>query len=429
MSELNLADHLPLLTRFALALACVLLLPRLVERLRMPGPIGFLLAGLILGPHGFGALQEQGPVLLFFADLGKLLLMFFAGFEVDADEFARARNKSALFGALSFALPFLAGTGLAFGLGYSLNAACLIGSILASHTLLGLTVVKDAGLVGRESVMVTIGATVFTDILAILVLAICIPVHETGFSMATLAVELVELAIFVPAVLIGLAWIGRVFMTRYGTSSVNRTVILLLLMAVAAQGAEWINLEGIIGAFLAGIAARRATRGTEGSESLDVVSRALFIPAFFLAAGFLIDPVVFFETIIATPALVVGVLAALLIGKYLAARAAAGLLGYSRGDGRLMFALSVPQVAATLAVALVAYSSLNPDGQRLVDESVLNATIVLVIVTSVLGFFFVDRSIRTLEVSQTKDQKAQGQAATGCSTTADSTSNTKAGSA
>jgi Kef-type K+ transport system membrane component KefB len=394
MIELDLAGHLPLLTRFAIALACVLLLPRLVERLHMPGPIGFLVAGLLLGPHGVGALQEQGPVLLFFADLGKLLLMFFAGFDVDADEFTRARNKSALFGALSFALPFTAGACLAAGLGYAPNAAVLIGSILASHTLLGLPVVKDAGLVGRESVLVTIGATVFTDILAILVLAVCIPIHESGFSVATLAGELAELAIFVPAVLIGLAWVGRVFMNRYGTASVNRTVILLLLMAVAAQVAELIHLEGIIGAFLAGIAARRASRGAQGSEALDVVSRALFIPAFFLAAGFLIDPVVFFKTIIASPALVVGVLAALLIGKYLAARAAAGLLGYNRSDGHLMFALSVPQVAATLAVALVAYNSRDPNGQRLVDEGVLNATIVLVVVTSVLGFFFVDRSVR-----------------------------------
>src|SRR5262245_10386897 len=127
MTELDFAHHLPLLTKFALALVCILLLPRLVERLRMPGPIGFLLAGLLLGPHGLGALQEQGPVLVFFADLGKLLLMFFAGFEVDADEFSRARNKSALFGILSFSLPFLGGAGLAAALGYSLNASMLIG--------------------------------------------------------------------------------------------------------------------------------------------------------------------------------------------------------------------------------------------------------------------------------------------------------------
>lgn len=399
----GLANYLPLLSRFALALACVLLLPRLVERLRMPGPIGFLLAGLVLGPHALGVLQEHAPVLQFFAELGKLLLMFFAGFEVDAEDFARARNKAGLFGALSFTLPFLAGAALAFSLGYSLNAAMLIGSILASHTLLGLPVVKEAGLVGRESVLVTIGGTVITDILAILVLAVCIPIHETGFSLTTLAVELIELAIFVPAVLIGLAWIGRVLITRYGKSPVNRTVILLLLMAVAAQGAELIQLEGIIGAFLAGIAIRRASRGIEGSESLEVVSRALFIPAFFLAAGFLIDPSVFFETVVASPVLVGGVLAALLVGKYVAAWIASKVLGYSGPDGRLMFALSVPQVAATLAVALVAYNSLDATGERLVDESVLNATIVLVVVTSVLGFFFVDRSVRSLRADEPKD--------------------------
>jgi Kef-type K+ transport system membrane component KefB len=401
MIQLDFVEHLPLLTRFALALACVLLLPRLVERLRMPGPVGFLLAGLLLGPHGLGVLQEHGPVLAFFADLGKLLLMFFAGFEVDADEFARARNKAALFGSLSFALPFFGGAALALGLGYSPNAAALIGSILASHTLLGLPVVKEAGLVGRESVLVTIGATVLTDVLAILILAICIPIHQTGFSATTLAVQLLELAIYVPAVLIGLAWIGRIFMARYGKSPVHRTIVLLLMIAVAAQVAEWIQLEGIIGAFLAGIAARRASRNTEGAESLDVISRALFIPAFFLAAGFLIDLRLFFATIVNSPLLVAGVLAALLVGKFAAARLAARLLGYSGKDGQLMFALSIPQVAATLAVALVAYNSLNINGQRLVDEHMLNATIVLVIVTSILGFLIVDRSVRALEARST----------------------------
>jgi Kef-type K+ transport system membrane component KefB len=332
--------------------------------------------------------------------MGKLLLMFLVGFDIELAEFARARNKSALFGAFTFGFPFLLGILVARIGGYSWGTCALVGSILSPHTLLGLPVVKEAGVADRESVLVTVGATVFTDILSILVLAVCLSIHLEGFSATNLAIQLVELAIYVPAVLIGLSWIARFFLRRYGTSKSARIIILFLIMAVAAQGAEWIHLEGIIGALLAGIAAKSAFAGTPTEDTLEVISHSLFIPAFFIAAGFLIDFKVFFATLQHHPLLVVGIVCGLLAAKWLAAQCAGGLLKYQSEDRRMMFALSVPHVAATLAVALVAYGATNAAGERLIDEPILNATIVLVIVTSFAGLVWAGRASAAIRATK-----------------------------
>ena len=389
--------HLPTLTAFALTLMLTLLLPSLMERLKLPGPVGYILAGIILGPQVLSVLNPDGKIVGFFADIGKLLLMFFAGYEVDIEQFNRARRKAASFGVLTFGGPFLLGAGVGWAMGYPPNSCAVIGAILASHTLLGLPIMKAAGLMHRESVVVAVGATVFTDLLSIFVLAVCLPIHVSGFDPRSVLIELLWLAVYVPAVLFGLSWLARQMLDRFGQSRPNRALIMLLVMAVAAQGAELIGLEGIIGAFLSGVALKKAFGNTPADDSLEVVSQALFIPIFFVAAGFLVDFKVFFATLRDQPVLVLGILAALFGGKWLAAQAAARLFGYATADRQVMYALTLPQVAATLAVALVAYSTRNPAGQRLIDEPVLNATVVLVILSSVIGLVLAQRAAKRLK--------------------------------
>jgi Kef-type K+ transport system membrane component KefB len=386
--------HLPMLTAFALTLMLTLVLPSLMERLRLPGPVGYILAGIILGPQVLSVLNPDGKVVQFFADIGKLLLMFFAGYEVDIEQFNRARRKAATFGLVTFALPFLLGAGVGWAIGYPPNACAVIGAVLASHTLLGLPVVKAAGLMGREAVVVTVGATVFTDLLAIMVLAVCLPIHMSGFDPRNVLVSLLWLAVYVPAVLFGLSWLARQMADRLGSSKANRALILLVIMAIAAQGAELIGLEGIIGAFLAGVTLKKVFGNAPSDDSLEVMSQALFIPIFFIAAGFLVDFEVFFTTLRDRPLLVLGILGALFGGKWLAAEIAGRVLGYATADRQLMYGLTIPQVAATLAVALVAYSTRNAAGQRLIDEPMLNATVVLVILSSLVGLVLTGRATK-----------------------------------
>lgn len=386
--------HLPDLTNLALTLMLTLLLPQLMERLRLPGPVGYILAGIILGPSLLAILNPDGKVVNFFADLGKLLLMFFAGFEVDVDQFNRARRKAATFGLLTFACPFLLAAALGASLGYPPVACAVIGAVLASHTLLGLPIIKKYDLMGSEPVVATVGATVFTDMLAILVLAICLPIHVGGVDPTAVAIQLAWLAVYVPGVLIGLSAVAKWLLGALGTSKPARTTIVLMMIAVAAQVAEWIGMEGIIGAFLAGVALKRALGDTKSDDALEVISQTLFIPVFFITAGFLVDFKLFFFTLRDQPLLVVGVLAALFGGKWLAAEAAGRLFGYRAGERSLMFALTLPQVAATLAVALVAYATKNPAGERLIDKPMLNATVVLVIVSSIVGLILAERAAK-----------------------------------
>jgi Kef-type K+ transport system membrane component KefB len=179
--------QLPLLARFAIALLVILTLPPLCQRIRLPAAVGLLMAGVALGPSGLHIAPEHGEVAHFFADVGKLLLMFFAGLEIDLTQFQRVRNRSLAFGVATFAVPLVTGIAVGYGFGHGWIAALLIGSLLASHTLLGFPIVQRLGLVRNEAVTVTIGATVFTDLASLLVLALCIPIHMAGFSSAAFA--------------------------------------------------------------------------------------------------------------------------------------------------------------------------------------------------------------------------------------------------
>jgi Kef-type K+ transport system membrane component KefB len=336
-------------------------------------------------------IKPTSHIVLWFSDIGKLLLMFFAGFEVDLQQFKLTRRRSLIFGLLTFLLPFLAGFLVARNFAYGVNASVLIGSLLASHTLLGFPIVKRLGLVSHEAVLVTIGATIMTDILAMLVLAVCLPIHRSGFSLQSLLLQLGELVIYVPVVLFGLSWVAGKLLGRYGNTDEGRVTVLFLVIAVSAELAELINLEGIIGAFLTGIAVKRAVHEGGVETHLDVMSQTFFIPAFFLTTGFLIDFQMFGRTVIEYPALVVGIVGGLILAKYLAAWLASQFFGYTTIEGRLMWSLTLPQVAATLAAAVVGFKTLNAAGEPLIDAPILNTILVLVIVTAVGGTVLVGR--------------------------------------
>lgn len=377
--------HLPLLARFAISLLLFLTIPPLCRRVRLPAAVGLLLAGVVLGPSGLHVAPEHGEVAHFFADVGKLLLMFFAGLEIDLDQFQRVRNRSLTFGVATFAFPMIAGmiVGLAFG--YDWIGALLIGSLLASHTLLGFPIIQQLGLVRNEAVTVAIGATVFTDVASLLILAICIPVHTTGFSIATFVWQLVELAVYVPVVLFGLSAAVHYLMRRLQGSKEGQFLVMLLAVTIAAIGAEAIHLEGIVGAFLAGLAINRAVQHSQVKEELEFLGNSLFVPMFFVTVGFLIDVRVFLTTLATHLPLVASVVLCLVLAKWIAAVVSQKLLGYSRNERLIMWSLSLPQVAATLAAALTAYEAKAADGSRLIDEPVLNSVIVLMVVTSLLG--------------------------------------------
>lgn len=387
--------ELPPLARFSVAMLILFAVPPLCRRVRLPAVVGLMAAGVLIGPFCLQLAPKHGEVAHFFAELGKLLLMFFAGMEIDLAQFNRTRNRSLAFGVLTFAFPLTAGFLVGFWAGYPVIGALLIGSLLASHTLIAYPIVEKLGKLRNEAVTVTIGATVFTDVAALLVLAVCIPIHVSGFAPDTFAIQLLELGIYVPAVILGLGWVARKLFALK-PSKEGQFALMLLLVAVAAVAAEAINLEGIIGAFLAGLAVNTATRNSDAKHELEFIGNHLFIPVFFLTIGFLIDVRTFATTLVEHFWLVFGIVGGLIGAKYVAAEIARRAFGYTRIEGLTMWSLSMPQVAATLAAALVAYDTTNAAGERLIGEPVLNSVIVLLVVTSVLGPILTEKFAKQL---------------------------------
>jgi Kef-type K+ transport system membrane component KefB len=383
--------HLSLLSGFAIGMAIILFVPPLCARVKLPGVVGLLLAGVVLGPSGLHMTKEGMPVLSFFGEIGMLLIMFFAGLEIDLAQAKRTGGRSLLFGSLTCLLPLAAGTTVGLTFGYSWVASLLIGSLMASHTLIGYPIVQRLGLGGKEIIAVTVGATVLTDVTSLMVLAVCLPIHISGFSVGSFAIQIIELAVYVPLVVLGLSAVGKWLFRRKGYTKEYQVGFTLIVIALAGLGAEIINLEAIIGAFLAGLAVNRAIKKSDAKDELEFVGNLLFIPSFFILIGAHIDVPVFIGTLINNLSLVIAIVGGLVGTKFLAALVTQRLVGYSQTEGLLMGSLSLPQVAATLAAALVAYQAKNAAGIRLIDEPVINTVVVLLVTTSILGPMLTER--------------------------------------
>jgi Kef-type K+ transport system membrane component KefB len=376
---------LPNLAKFAIILAVLVGVPAIARRLRIPGLVALLVFGVLLGPHVLGLYGMHHPIVQFFADLGKLLLMFAAGLEIDVDLFRQARVRSIIFGFITTMVPQALGTAYGLASGYPLIPSVVIGSLLASHTLISLPIVARLGAAGLEPVVVAIGATVVSDTLSLIVFAICVSTYTTGFSPAGLAVQVLEIAIFVPLILIGLSSAGAWLLSRLRDNEEGYFVTMLGIMAAAGVLANLISLPGIVGAFLAGLSVNAAVGDHPAKEKLEFFGKALFIPVFFIVTGFLIVPVEFGQAVLDNFPLVAGIIASLILGKGIAAFVAGRAFGYPREARLTMWALTLPQVAATLAATLVGYDTLNKAGVRLLDARMLNVVLVLLVVTSILG--------------------------------------------
>jgi Kef-type K+ transport system membrane component KefB len=381
----------PTLAKAAIALAVIVGVPPLSQRLKIPGVVGLLLAGVVIGPHGLQLISENHPIAGFFSQIGRLLLMFFAGLEIDLALLQKAKNRLYIFGLLTTLTPLLLGTCVGLLFGYAAVPAVVIGSLLASHTLLGLPIITKLGKAQLEPIIVTVGATVISDTLSLVVFSICVSIFKTGFSLPSLGLQLLEIAIFVPFILVGVSRAGGWLLKKFAADENAYFLIMLGILATAGVIANSINLPGIVGAFLAGLAVNAAVQHKPAKDKLEFFGNSLFIPIFFVVTGFLINPIKFFETMIGNYGLVVSVILALLLGKRIASEVAGRAFSYSPAARNTMWALTLPQVAATLAATLVAYDALNHVGERLLDDRMLNVVIVLMLTTATLGPVLTER--------------------------------------
>ncbi|ELY47724.1 cation:proton antiporter [Natronorubrum bangense] len=375
---------------FGLAMIVFLIAPLVLDRYRLPGIIGVILIGAVIGPNGLGVLERDETIILL-GEVGIVYLMFVAGLEINLSQFIEYKYRSLVFGLLSFVIPQVVGTVVGYYvLGLSVGTAALFAAIFASHTLLAYPVVSQLGIAKTESITATIGGTIITDTLALLVLAIVIAGAE-GDLGASFWLELtVGLTLFFVGVWLLVPRIGRWFFRTVDQESYVEFLFVMAVLFVCASLAELAGVEHIVGAFLAGLVLNRLIPESGPlMNRIEFVGTALFIPFFLLSVGMLVDVRILtagLETLLITAALI----GLVLTTKYAAAWLTAWRYGYSTAETMVMFGLSVGQAAAALAIVLIGFDA------GLFGEEMLNAVVLMILIVSVISPAVVDRYGRAI---------------------------------
>jgi len=392
--DLTLPLHHPVLI-MAVATAVILLAPLVAARLRMPGSVGLILAGVAIGPNALNVL-DRDPTMVLLGTVGLLYIMFVAGIEVNLHQFRRHRTSGMLLGLATFAIPQVVGTLVAgrLVLGMDWLPAVLLGSVFASHTLLAYPIAGRLGIVRNRAVTASVGATILTDTLALLVLAVVAATARGGFTPLLLVTLLGSLGAFSAAVLWAVPRVGAWFFRTAGRDGISQFVFILATVFACAAGVELLGVEAIIGAFLAGLALNRLV--PEHSPLMNRIvffGNAVFIPFFLIATGMLVDLAVLganagawlvAATLVVTVTLTKGAAAYLTIP----------VLGHTRDEAGVVFGLTVPQAAATLAAVLIGFEV------GLFDEAVLNGTVLMILVTCILGPWLTERYGRRVRLHE-----------------------------
>jgi Kef-type K+ transport system membrane component KefB/nucleotide-binding universal stress UspA family protein len=363
---------------FLTLMLLVLVMPLLAERVGLPGVIGLVIGGLIVGPEALGLLERSGTVAQL-GGLGILYLMFLAGLELDLDIVRKNRRPSIVFGVLTFLVPITIGTVAGLAVGYAVAVAILIGSLWASHTLVAYPIVRSQGLASEESVAAAVGATIITDTLALLVLAVVVGGYRSGDPAAVVGGRIGLGLLLLVAVAFGLLpRVARWFFRGLGQDGVLRFVFVLCALLSMSALAQLVGTEPIVGAFFAGLALNPLVpNGGFLMQRIEFFGSALFIPFFLISVGMLVDLSVVTDP--RTLWLAVVVTAATIVGKYGAAWLAGRVSGFDRHQVAVMFSLSVAQAAATLAASIVAFEA------GLFDDTIVNAALIVILLTVVLA--------------------------------------------
>jgi Kef-type K+ transport system membrane component KefB len=369
---------------FLLLFLIVLVAPIAAERLRVPGLVGLIVAGVLVGPDGLGLLERVGAVELIGA-VGLLYLMFLAGVEMDLEGFEAHRRDSVVFGTATFVIPMVVNTGVALAFGLHTLAAVLIASAFTSHTLLAYPTVQRFGLVRNRAVTATLGATLLSTLAALLVLAIAAAAHVGDIGLLFWVRMVVSLTAFLALSLWALPRVTRWFFASLGQDrAVRFTFVLVALFTVSAL-AHFAGIQAIVGAFLAGLALNRyVPPGSLLEERIRFLGTSFLIPLFLISTGMLINP----RGLIADPRTLLmgaGFSAAAFGAKWLSAWPTARILRFERSELGLITGLSGAQAAGALAAVLVGAQV------GLVGADLVNATILVIIATSLASSAVTDR--------------------------------------
>lgn len=389
MHEFELPLKNPVLV-FSLVLLIILLSPILLKKLNIPGIIGLILSGVLVGPHGLNLLAKNSAVDLF-STIGLLYIMFIAGLELDLNEFKANRNKSIAFGFFTFSIPLMLGYPVVYYLlGYDFNASFLTASMFATHTLVAYPIVSKLGVAKNQAVAITVGGTILTDTAVLIILAVIMENSKGTLNQEFWIRLSISLVIFSAIMFLLIPRIAKWFFRKLESEKHSHYIFVLAVVFFAAFLAEIAGIEAIIGAFVAGLALNKLIPHSSAlMNRIEFIGNSLFIPFFLISVGMLVDIRVIMSGPMAL--IIAGTLTVVAIaGKWLAAAVTQLIFKYTGAQRQLIFGLSGAHAAATLAVILVGFNA------GVIDENILNGTIILILFTCIIASFATEKAAKKI---------------------------------
>jgi len=379
---------------FTAAMAVFLAGPLLAKRFGQPGIVGIVIFGAAVGP---GALElvEHSDAIELLGEVGLIYLLFTVGLELDIRGFKQAPENAALFGLTSFFLPFFVGTfAIQTVLGLDLESSMLLSAVFASHTLLAYPIVNRFGVTKNRAVTAVFGGILFTDTIALIVLAVVLGSIGGDLSVLLFGQVGLSLVILFGSALFVLPPASRWFFQNFSEESYFEFLFVMVAIFATASLAEVLDLEPILGAFIAGIAVNRLIpEGGTLMNRIEFVGNAFFIPFFLFHVGMLVDPGVIFDGLdtLGTATLIITVM---IVTKGAAAWLVARIQGYTRNERDVIFGLSIGQAAAALAITLVGFDA------GLFGPEILNAVVLMLLVTAVASPWLTERAANRLALER-----------------------------
>lgn len=402
---MNLPDygiHLPITDPtwiFFLVLMIILFAPILLGRLRIPHIIGMILAGVVIGKYGFNILERDSSFELF-GKVGIYYIMFLAGLEMDLENLKKNLLKALAFGVLTFFIPFAVGmwVGMSF-LGFGMGTSLLLSCILASHTLVAYPVVGRYGMTRQASVSISIGGTMFALTVALFVLAGISGVYKGEFDSGSWILFVGKCVAYCFFVFLVFPRFARWFFRNY-EDNVMQYIFVLSLVFLSAALAELAGMEGIFGAFLAGLLLNRLIPHVSPlMNRTEFVGNALFIPYFLIGVGMLINLGALFNGGDTIKVVVVMVVMAT-ITKWLAAWVTQLLFRMSKAARQMMFGLSNAHAAGALAMVMVGTKIEVAPGQFLMNEDMLNGVVIMILFSCIISSIVTEHAARTMALAE-----------------------------
>lgn len=389
---------------FFLVLTIILFAPILLDRLHIPHIIGMILAGVAIGGYGFNILERDSSFELF-GKVGLYYIMFLAGLEMDMADFKKNRKKAFVFGLITFSVPMILGIWSSLTLlNYGLITSVLLASMYASHTLIAYPIISRYGLSRLKSVNIAIGGTAITVTLALVILVIIAGMFNGVVDQLFWFLLIAKIALACFVIIFFFPRIGRAFFRMY-EDNVMQFVFVLAMVFLGGGILELVGLKGVLGAFLVGLVLNRLIPHVSPlMNHLEFVGNALFIPYFLIGVGMMVNVKSFF---IGGDALKVGIVMTVVAtcGKWLAAWFTQKIYKMNANDRRIMFGLSNAQAAATLAAVLIGHEIIMNNGERLLNDDVLNGTVMMILFTCVMSSFITERAARKITMNNEVHEK------------------------